>query len=465
MKDSVMKFTNSKIRIYARALLLFAIFSMPVFAAQSAEEGLLALITGSFAAGLFLTFTPCVLPMVPILSSIIVGQGEEVTKRRAFLLSFSYVLGTAVTYAVMGALAGATGEQLQSYFENVWAISLVSLIFVVMALSMFGLFTIQLPASVQSKLSTASGGIKGGKVVTVFLLGLISALIIGACVSPILIAFLGVAIAKGSAILGAVTMFFMALGMGVPLLLIGVGMGQLLPKAGEWMDLVKNIFGVLLLATAIYFFNTLELISPLLVWGIFLIVLSIYLGALEPLGEKQRAGWRKLLKGVGVVSLVWGILLLIGAAFGEKDLLHPLPKTSFVSTTVQKNFPAERKFPFDEVDSLQTLQKKLHEAQKADKMAVIFFSNDFCGSCKKYKATTFKDPAVIDFLGKEYVALHVNMTDKSDTKRQAIRKKFKVFGPPTFVFFDREGNEIEGNRIYGYQTPEEFLDMLEMMAE
>jgi len=444
--------------------LLFAVFSMPAFAVQSIEEGLVTLIAGSFAAGLFLTFTPCVLPMVPILSSIIVGQGEGITKVRAFWLSLSYVLGTAVTYAAMGALAGATGEQLQSYFENVWAIGLVSLIFVVMALSMFGLFTIQLPASIQSKLNAASSGISGGKTGMVFLLGMISALIIGACVSPILIAFLGVAIAKGDALLGAVTMFFMALGMGVPLLLIGVGMGQLLPKAGEWMDLVKNIFGVLLLATAIYFFNTLELISPLLVWGIFLIVLSIYFGALEPL-EQKHAGWRKLFKGVGVAVLVWGIMLLVGATYGEKDILHPLPKMSFVSTNVQKNFSRQKKFPFDEVDSLQTLQNKLHEAQKANKMAIIFFSNDFCGSCKKYKAITFKDPAVIDLLGKEYVALHVNMTDKSDTKRQAIRKKFKVFGPPTFIFFDREGNEIEGNRIYGYQTPEEFLDMLEMMAE
>ena len=429
------------------------------------DEGLAALIAGSFAAGLFLTFTPCVLPMVPILSSIIVGQGEGITKRRAFLLSLSYVLGTAVTYAAMGALAGATGEQLQSYFENVWVIGLVSLLFAAMALSMFGLFTIQLPASVQSKLSSASGGIKGGKMATVFLLGLISALIIGACVSPILIAFLGVAIAKGSAWLGAVTMFFMALGMGVPLLVIGVGMGQLLPKAGAWMDLVKHIFGVLLLITALYFFNELSLLPPLLVWGMFAVVLSVYLGAFEPLSP-DRTGWMTFRKGMGIVLFIWGLLWMIGGISGRDDLLHPFSTAAtLVQRTTDTTNSVSDKIPFEEVDSLQTLQKKLHEAQQARKMAILFFSNDFCGSCKKYKAITFKDPAVRDILRKEYVALHINMTDKSDKKRQEIRKKFHIFGPPTFIFFNREGEEIKENRIYGYQTPEEFYDMLELMAE
>ena len=459
-----MNISNAKTDMFRRALLLFMICAMPLFADKGGEEGLFTLLAGSFGAGLLLTFTPCVLPMVPILSSIIVGQGAGITKGRAFLLSFSYVLGTAATYAAMGALAGATGEQLQSYFENVWAIGLMSLIFVVMALSMFGLFTIQLPASLQSKLSASSGGIEGGKVATVFLLGLLSALIIGACVSPVLIAFLGVAIAKGSAILGAATMFFMALGMGVPLLVIGVGMGQLLPKAGEWMDLVKNIFGVLLLATAIYFFNELSLLPSLLVWGMFAVVLSVYLGAFEPLKD-DRTGWMTFRKGVGIVLFIWGLLWMIGGIFGREDFLHPFPKTPTLVQRAEDTGKVADQIPFEEVDSPETLQKKLHEAQKADKMAVIFFSNDFCGSCRKYKATTFKDPAVIDLLKKEYFALHVDMTDKSDEKRQAIRKKFKVFGPPTFVFFDREGEEIEGNRIYGYETPEEFLDMLEMMAE
>ncbi len=452
------------------AILLLVVSMTTLLGASVADgqssESVGALIAGSFTAGLLLTFTPCVLPMVPILSSIIVGQGEGISRLRALWLSLVYVLGTAVTYAAMGALAGATGEQLQSYFENAWAIGAVSLIFVLMALSMFGLYTIALPASIQSRLNAASSRIKGGSTVMVFLMGLVSALVIGACVSPILIAFLGVAIAQGSAVLGAVTMFFMALGMGVPLILIGVGLGELLPRAGAWMERIKQVFGVLLLATGIYFFNTLELISPLLVWGVFLIILSIYLRATEPLPEGV-GGWWRLGKGVGVVMLIWGIMLLIGAAYGQRDLMHPLPEAAAVtaSGTERADQVPEREIPFEEVASVSQLEARLHQAAEAGKMAIVYFSNDFCGSCKKYKAVTFKDPTVQALLKREYVALHVNMTDKSDRGRQAIRKKYKVFGPPTFIFFDRNGREIAGNRIYGYQSPEEFADMLEIMAE
>ncbi len=452
-------------------LILFLIF--PIAAAafgggvSGTEESLTGLIAGAFVAGLFLTFTPCVLPMMPILSSIIIGQGEHLSKMRALLLSFAYVLGTAVTYAAMGALAGATGEQLQSYFQNVWAIGFVSLLFALMALSMFGLFTIQLPSFLQSRLTTTSQKIKGGSLGMVFVMGLISALVIGACVSPILIAFLGVAMQQADAVLGAVTMFFMALGMGVPLLLLGVGLGTFVPKAGVWMNLVKNIFGVLLLAVAIYFFNSLELLPPLLVWGIFLIILSIYLGATEPLPEAA-GGWQKFAKGVGVVLLLWGAIMLIGAAEGAQDLQKPLvaPAETTVADRATEASEAERReIPFTEVHSLAEFEAMRRKAVEEGKMMIAYFSHDLCGSCKKYKAITFKDPAVRKILKREYLPVHVNMTEKSDTAVQDIRKKYKVFGPPTFIFFDRDGKEVEGNRIYGYQTPEEFLDMLEMMAE
>ncbi len=448
---------------------IFSLFTAFVFADTSmllpqADESMWALMSGSFVSGLFLTFTPCVLPMMPILSGVIAGQGETLSKRRALLLSVAYVLGTAATYALMGALAGATGEQLQSYFENAWAIGAVSLIFVLMALSMFGLYTLELPPAIQSRLNAASAGIKGGRYGAVFLLGMISALIIGACVSPILIAFLGVAIAQADPLKGAVTMFFMALGMGVPLLLLGLGLGGLLPKAGAWMDRVKYTFGVLLLATAIYLFNTLELLPPLLVWGSFLVVVSIYLGALEPLADA--GGWQKFFKGVGVVILIWGIILMAGGAWGQRDLWQPLPKPVVVADTpLTTKSETRREIPFDEVADMKTFEQKRREAKAQGKLLIAYFSNDYCGSCKKYKAITFKDPAVIEALKRDFIAVHINMTDKSDKARQAIRKYFKVFGPPTFIFFDREGNEIEENRIYGYQTPDEFLDILELMAE
>ena len=428
--------------------------------APSADEGMISLALGSFAAGLLLTFTPCVLPMVPILSSIIVGQGEGISKAKAFYLSAAYVLGTAVTYTIMGALAGATGEQLQGYFQNVWAIGIISLIFVAMALSMFGLYQIQLPSFIQSRLNAGSQNIKGGSGPMVFFLGMISALILGACVSPILISFLGIAISKADPVLGAVTMFFMALGMGVPLLLLGLGAGHLLPKAGEWMDKVKYTFGVLLLATAIYIFNELDIVPPLLLWGIFFIIVSIYLGALQPLAEDV-SGWSKLLKGAGVVLLVWGMLLLVGAAYGERDILKPLPKLSVNTGSLVSE---ENYLPFDLIKNMNELEAWKKEAVKNGKALIIYFYKDTCPVCKKLNATTFQDEKVRAELKKDYIAVKVNITDTSDQESQAIQKKFNVFGSPAFVFFDRDGEELVDAMFYGYENPEEFYDTIEMIA-
>ncbi len=428
--------------------------------APSAEQGILSLALGSFAAGLLLTFTPCVLPMVPILSSIIVGQGKDISKIKAFYLSLAYVLGTALTYTIMGAIAGATGEHLQAYFQNVWAIGIISLIFVAMALSMFGLYQIQLPSFIQSRLNASSQDIKGGSAPMVFLLGMISALILGACVSPILISFLGIAISKADPVLGAVTMFFMALGMGVPLLLLGLGAGHLLPKAGEWMDMVKYTFGVLLLATAIYIFNELDIVSPLLLWGIFFIVLSIYLGALKSLPENV-SSWYTLLKGLGVVLLVWGTLLLIGAAYGQRDILKPLPKFSGQNTAVisEGNY-----VPFSLVNTMNELELKKELALKEGKFLVIYFYKDTCPVCKKLKATTFQDEKVRAELKKDYIAVRVNITDSADKESQVIQKRYNVFGSPAFVFFDKSGKELHDSMFYGYEEPEEFYDTLDLIA-
>jgi thiol:disulfide interchange protein DsbD len=426
----------------------------------SAEEGMLSLALGSFAAGLLLTFTPCVLPMVPILSSIIVGQGKEISKAKAFYLSAAYVLGTAVTYTIMGAIAGATGEQLQAYFQNVWAIGTISLIFVAMALSMFGLYQIQLPSFIRSRLNAGSQNIKGGSGPMVFLLGMISALILGACVSPILISFLGIAISKADPVLGAVTMFFMALGMGVPLLLLGLGAGHLLPKAGEWMDKVKYTFGVLLLATAVYIFNELDILPPLLLWGILFIVVSIYLGALQPL-EPNVSGWYKLFKGVGVVILVWGMLLLIGAAYGQRDILKPLPKLTVQNSAV---ISEENYVPFALINTLDDLDTKKEQAVKEGKFLVIYFYKDTCPVCRKLKATTFQDKKVRDALKQDYIAVRVNITDSANIESQALQQEYNVFGSPAFVFFDKDGKELRAEMFYGYQGPEEFYDTLDMIV-
>jgi len=445
-----------------RLYLLLILFSTSMlYAEQTTTEGMLSLAFGSFVAGLLLTFTPCVLPMVPILSSIIMGQGKDISTRKSLMLSLSYVLGTAVTYAVMGALAGATGEQLQAYFQNIWAIGAMSLVFAVMAFSMFGMFSIELPSFIQSKLNKSSTDLKGGSIPMVFILGMVTALILGACVSPVLISFLGVAISKGDAVLGAVMMFTMALGMGVPLLLLGLGAGKFLPKAGIWMDKIKYLFGALLLAVSIYLFSTLDLISPLILWGVYLIGLSLFVGAFDTAMEK----YEKFAKLVGILMFVWGILLLVGAANGNHDIYKPLAKAPIVYTQTQKaNQVQTPKKPFTNINNMQEIDTLLAQAKEEEKAVIMYFNHDACPVCKRLNETTWKDPAVKTLLAKKFLSLSINMTNRDDEDIQAVKKRFGIFGPPGFIFFDTEGDELEEDSFYGYQAPAEMLDILDLIA-
>jgi len=427
-------------------------------------QSTLAIVLGAFVSGILLTFTPCVLPMVPIVSSIIAGQGEEVTKTKAVMLAVSYVFGTAVTYALMGALAGATGEQLQSYFQNVWAIGAMTIVFVLMAFSMFGFFTIQLPSFIQSKLNEESQGMKGGKLGMVFLLGMISALILGACVSPVLISFLSVAISTSDATLGALTMFSLALGMGVPLVLLGFGAGYLVPKAGMWMDKVKYFFGVLLLGVAIMIFSTLELVNTLLLWGVYAVGISIYLGATQALRTESN-GWQKLQKAVGTVLLIWGTILMVGAGYGESDIYKPLPKMSVTVVGGEGKSKLSGELPFEEIANLTAYEIKRRQAMDEGKTMIIFFHTDTCPVCKHLRDTTFKDARVQEKLKNDYVAVSVNISNKSDEKIAVLKNKFQVFGPPGFVFLNSDGEVLEDDKFYGYQEPDEFYDTLDLIAE
>jgi len=444
--------------------LLFLLSSTFLFAGDGSAQSTLGIMLGAFVSGILLTFTPCVLPMVPIVSSIIAGQGEEVTKTKAVMLAVAYVLGTAVTYAIMGALAGATGEQLQAYFQNVWAIGAITLVFVLMALSMFGLFTIQLPSFIQSRLNAESQGIKGGNMGMVFLLGMISALILGACVSPVLISFLSVAISTSDATLGALTMFSLALGMGVPLILLGFGAGYLIPKAGMWMDKVKYFFGVLLLGVAIEIFSSLELVNTLLLWGVYAVGISIYLGATQRLSLKS-SGWQKLQKAFATVLLIWGTILLVGAGYGETNIYSPLPKASVTYVEQGEKVKLSGEHPFEEIANITAYDIKRRQAMDEGKTMIMFFHTDTCPVCKHLRDTTFKDPRVQEKLKKEYVAVSVNMTDKTDKKIEELKVMFQVFGPPGFVFINSEGKEMKDEKFYGYQEPEEFYDTLDLIAE
>jgi thiol:disulfide interchange protein DsbD len=455
MKDRQLKVN------YAIGMIL--LLSPFLFGTDVAMQGAIGIGLGAFISGILLTFTPCVLPMVPIVSSIIAGQGADVTKTKAVILASSYVLGTTLTYAVMGALAGATGEQLQSYFQNVWAIGAMTAVFVLMALSMFGLFTIQLPSFIQSRINASSQGIKGGKIGMVFLLGMISSLILGACVSPVLISFLSVAISTNDAMLGALTMFFLALGMGVPLILLGFGAGYLVPKAGMWMDTVKYFFGVLLLGVAVEIFSTLELVNTLFLWGVYSIGASVYLGATQTL-PVESSGWHKLQKSFATVLLIWGTLLIVGAGYGEQDIYHPLPKTTVILSGDGKA-KLSGAMPFEEIANLTAYEIKRRQAMDEGKTMILFFHTDTCPVCKHLKDTTFKDSRVQEKLKNDYVAVSVNMSDRKDKKIEELKQMFQVFGPPGFAFVDPQGKEMKDEKFYGYQEPEEFYDTLDLIAE
>lgn len=411
----------------------------------------------AFGAGLLLTFTPCVLPMVPILSSIIVGQGEGLTRVRGGVLSIVYVLGTAATYTVAGVVAGLTGEQLQAYFQNIWAIGGISLLFVAMALSMFGLYDLQMPSALQSRLEGKTRGM-GGSYGMVFFLGALSALIVGACVSPILISVLGVAIAAGDPVLGGLVMFSMALGMGLFLVALGFGAGFLIPHAGVWMDRVKQGFGVMLLGVAIYLLGAIPEVPVLLLWGALLIITGVYLGATEILPKAQRGRWQMLWKGVGTLLLIWGVLALIGGLAGKRDILNPLPSGLFSNSDDLAPSVGQGAL-FTHVADMRTLNRELERASQNNQPLFLDFYADWCLDCLRMEETTFKETTVR--LGLErFVRLQVDLTDPGNPLTKEIKRRFGVFGPPAMLFFDSSGEERTEMRQYGYLSASEFGQLL-----
>ncbi|RTZ58798.1 MAG: thiol:disulfide interchange protein [Gammaproteobacteria bacterium] len=415
-------------------------------------------IVAAFGVGLLLSFTPCVLPMIPILSSMIVGQStEKPSKIRSGLLSLAYVLGTAVTFTIAGVLAGLTGDQLQAYFQNAWAIGIIAAIFVLMSLSMFGLYEIQMPSFIQSKVQTKTQNMGGG-FIPIFIVGMLSALIVGACVSPPLIAALSVAIVKQDPVLGGAIMFAMAMGMGVVLILIGIGAGSLVPKAGTWMDTVKYVFGVMLLAVAIYMLGTLPQVPVLLLWGILFIVIGIYLGATQSLPEGVN-GWRYLWKGLGTVLLIWGLASLIGGWRGNRDPLHPLQGIGFGagSTTASTGTATESGSVFTRVANLAELDQQLSAAKAAGKPVILDYFATWCTDCVRMEKTTFENPEVRSVLKNKFLMLQADVSDPNSAEAKALKKRYGIFGPPAMLFFDASGNLRKDLSSYGYMSPDEFL--------
>lgn len=416
-----------------------------------------AVVATFFGLGLLLSLTPCVFPMIPILSGIIAGQKKELTKSSGFLLSLAYVLGMAITYAIVGVVAALSGTLLSNALQNPWALGIGAGIFVLLALSMFGFFEIQLPSFIQSKFSEASNKMQGGNFVGVFIMGALSAVILGPCVAPPLAAALAFIAQTGNMVLGASALFVLALGMGVPLLLIGLSAGALLPKAGGWMNAVKYFFGVLMLAIAIY------LISPIipawvsmLLWALLLIGSAIYLHALDPL-PAHATGWSRLWKGLGVVLLIGGLSILLGMLAGSRDLLQPLAvyqgNGGTASVTGSKaNTTDAHGLKFERVKSVAELDAKI-AASKGREVMLDFYA-DWCVSCKEMERFTFADPKVQARL-KDVVLLQADVTaNNADDK--ALLKRFNLFGPPGIIFWDSAGKE-SGYKVIGYEPAEKFL--------
>ncbi|HMM47393.1 MAG TPA: protein-disulfide reductase DsbD [Thiobacillaceae bacterium] len=412
-----------------------------------------AVVLTFFGFGLLLALTPCVFPMIPILSGIIAGQKRELTKTSGFLLSLAYVLGMAITYALAGVAAALSGTLLSNALQNPWALGVGAGIFVLLALSMFGFFEIQLPSALQSRFSDASNRMKGGNFVGVFVMGALSAVIVGPCVAPPLAAALAFIAQTGNTVLGGVALFVLALGMGVPLLLVGVSAGALLPKAGGWMNAVKYFFGVLMLAIAIY------LISPIipawvnmLLWALLLIGSAIYLHALDPL-PPHASGWAKLWKGLGVTLLIGGLALVVGLLAGSRDLLQPLDV--FKGGSGGTAMAAETKgLAFERVRDVDELDARL-AAAKADGRAVMLdFYADWCVSCKEMERFTFSDPKVQARL-EDVVLLKADVTANNDADK-ALLKRFGLFGPPGLIFWTTAGAQSD-YKVIGFEKVDKFL--------
>ena len=412
------------------------------------------LIVSFFGFGLLLAFTPCVLPMIPILSGIIVGRGQHLTRARSLALSAAYVLGMALTYAVAGVAAGLSGAMLSAVLQSPWVVGGFAAVFVALALSMFGFYELQRPPALQGRLAAATNRLPGGQFAGVFSMGILSALILGPCVAAPLAGALLYISQSRDVVLGGSALFTMALGMGVPLLAVGASAGALMPKAGPWMESVKRFFGVLMLAMALYLIAPFIPVSlQMLAWGVMLMMTAVYLRALDSLPASAH-GFERFSKALGVIALVAGAAFLVGALSGGRDVLQPL-------SGLRIGVPEAGKSPvvFQPVSNESELERAIKVA--AGKPVMLDFYADWCISCKEMERFTFPDPAVRDRM-QQMVTLKADVTANT-AEHAGLLKRFQLFGPPGIIFFDREGRELRALRVIGFQGAEKFAGVLEQV--
>lgn len=430
------------------------------------DGNLFVMLLTAFALGIGLSFTPCVLPMIPIVSGIIVGSGggQKVTVGRGFSLAFTYVQGMALTYAAAGAIFVTVFKQApQAFFQKPWIIALFSLLFVALALAMFGAFTLQLPSSLQTRLTDVSNKQKSGTYIGTFVMGALSALVVTACVAPVIIGALTVISQSGQIGRGAGALYAAGLGMGVPVLLVGASAGSLLPRVGPWMETVKQLFGVLFMAVAIYLSQ--PLFPPavsMLLWSALAVIAGYWIFTLK---ARDGGPAPAAVRAPGLIAVVYGILLLIGVASGGSDPLQPLASLRGGSITTAGAASAggetgreESGLAFETIKSVDDLQARVAAATAAGKTVMLDFYADWCVSCKEMEKYTFTDPSVQAALGNT-VLLRADVT-KNDELDQALMKHFGIFGPPTIAFYDAKGTEQRNYRVVGYMKAGEFADLL-----
>jgi thioredoxin:protein disulfide reductase len=427
----------------------------------SESDRLAALISGGalpavlavfFGFGLLLAFTPCVLPMVPILSGLIVGQGPDVTTRRAFTLSAIFVLAMALTYTIAGVVVAMLGHNLQATFQHPAVLIGFSIVFVALALAMFGFYELQVPAGLQTRMTALSNRQKSGTWIGAGTMGVFSALIVGPCVAAPLAAALIVIGTSGDPVRGGAALFALSLGMGTPLLAFGASAGKLLPKAGAWMEAIKNLFGILLLGVAIWM---LERIVPptaaLALWAGLFFLAAVFLGALDPLSDGAGPG-RRIAKGLGLMGLLYGAVLLVGAAAGGSSLWQPLAGIRAVAQTTPPGTAAE----FRMVKSLADLERELRQAGAAGRTVMLDFYADWCVDCKRMERYTFPEAGVRAALdGKVLLKADVTANDAADKE---LMNHFGIYGPPAILFFGTGGDELRAYRLFGYMPAQRFAE-------
>jgi len=426
------------------------------------DKSLLEIVFYMILLGIGLAFTPCVLPMVPILSSIIVGQGKQITTRKSFFLSLTYTQSMAIPFAGIGLIVGGAssffGVDINSNtLQAPWFVIPAAIIFLLLSLSMFGFYELQLPSGLQNKLSNLSNKQEGGTLLGAGIMGFLSALVVSPCVTVPVAGVLLYIAQTGDAVIGGVALYSLAVGMGIPLLLVGVGGGKLLPKAGGWMNAVKAAFGVGMIAMALYITKHIipETLNMIL-WSVLLIVTATYMGALS----NVETNIAKLWKGVGLVIFAYGLLLLIGAAMGNGQLLKPLKGLSIAGgspgASVEQSAHATN---FIRVKTIADVERQVAEANAQGKSVMFDFFAESCTACYEFEELVFPDPAVVKAL-ENAVLIQADVT-ANDAEDKALMKHFEVRGLPSILFFDRNGYEDKRLRAIGLEDAEVFVQRIE----